>query len=113
MTAEMARQAQVEYWKAVQQDARQRALIAIPPAYRVASRDEKNTAHPDQERNKQTKNSTTRKIKEKVDDEVKNTFVKEKVDAEAYKLLAESDLKELGVPLGARKLLMKDIASKK
>ena len=47
-----------------------------------------------------------------IDDEVRATFLKEKVDEEAFLLLDGDDLKELGVPLGARKLLLKEIAKR-
>ena len=48
-----------------------------------------------------------------VDEEVKQQFVREKIDEGAFYLLSEDDLKELGVPLGPRRILLKDIEEKK
>lgn len=44
-----------------------------------------------------------------IDDEMKQIFVKERIDEAAYVLLSEEDLKELGFPLGPRKKLVEDI----
>eukprot|EP01060_Flectonema_neradi_P014289 TRINITY_DN20994_c0_g1_i1.p1 TRINITY_DN20994_c0_g1~~TRINITY_DN20994_c0_g1_i1.p1 ORF type:complete len:316 (+),score=64.33 TRINITY_DN20994_c0_g1_i1:67-948(+) len=46
-----------------------------------------------------------------VPDEVKSKLVSEMIDEESFRMLEESDLKELGIPLGPRKVLLKAIAS--
>jgi len=48
-----------------------------------------------------------------VDEEVKAVLIKEKIDERAFKLLTADDLKDLGLPLGARKVLLQEIEARK